>query len=110
MPRIFLMCFFLLLLTNFIFSQEIYLQAYKTVSAPKIDGDLSDAVWSGMPEASDFIQNYPATGSPASQKSVIRIMYDNSAVYVGAYLYDDPKLIRKQITARDAEQQKDVDY
>ena len=33
-----------------------------------------------------------------------------TAIYIGAYLYDDPSLIRKQITARDGEQQKDVDY
>ena len=37
-------------------------------------------------------------------------MYDNSAIYVGAYLYDDPALIHKQLTARDEEQQKDADF
>jgi hypothetical protein len=37
-------------------------------------------------------------------------LYDNAAIYVGAYLYDDPALIRKQITARDGESQSDVDY
>ena len=47
---------------------------------------------------------------PASQKTEVKIVYDNSAIYIGAYLYDDPSLIRKQITARDEEQQKDLDY
>jgi len=37
-------------------------------------------------------------------------VYDDNAIYIGAYLYDDPSLIRKQITARDAETQKDVDF
>jgi hypothetical protein len=47
---------------------------------------------------------------PVSQKTEVKILYDNAAIYVGAYLYDDPALIRKQITARDGESQSDVDY
>jgi hypothetical protein len=43
-------------------------------------------------------------------KTEVKILYDNTAIYVGAYLYDDPALIRKQITARDGESQSDVDY
>lgn len=93
-----------------LYSQERSLQAVKISQLPKIDGNLNDEAWVNVPEATDFIQNYPSTGKPASQKSVIKVIYDNSAIYVGAYLYDNPALIRKQITARDAEQQKDVDY
>jgi len=37
-------------------------------------------------------------------------LYDNSAIYIGAYLYDDPSLIRTQLTARDEEHQSDADY
>src|SRR5215213_5843742 len=81
-----------------VLSQEKSLQAFKTASPPKLDGDLSDAVWSGMPVATDLVQNYPATGIPASQKTSIKVIYDNSAIYVGAYLYDNPLLIRRQIT------------
>ena len=62
------------------------------------------------PIASGFIQNFPSYGSDASVKTEIRILYDNSAVYIGAYLYDDPSVMRKQITARDAEDRQDVDY
>lgn len=40
----------------------------------------------------------------------MKLAYDNDAIYVGAYLYDDPKLIRTQLTARDGEQRQDVDY
>jgi hypothetical protein len=105
-----LICLPLLLIYTAVLSQEKTLQAFKCASAPEIDGDISDAVWSGMPVASDFIQNYPSVGKPASQKSIIKVIYDNSAIYIGAYLYDDPAQIRKQITARDAEQLKDCDY
>ena len=86
------------------------MQAIKVTQAPKIDGNLNDAAWTNASVATDFVQNFPATGQAASQKTSVRIIYDNVAIYIGAYLYDDPALIRKQITARDAELRKDVDY
>jgi Domain of unknown function (DUF5916)/Carbohydrate family 9 binding domain-like len=110
MPLKKIICLPLLLVCISLFSQEKSLQAVKITQAPKIDGNLDDAVWTDVPVATDFVQNYPATGQPASKKTTIRVIYDNTAIYIGAYLYDDPSLIRKQITARDAEQLKDVDY
>jgi hypothetical protein len=58
----------------------------------------------------DFIQSFPNVGEPASQKTEVKILYDDNAIYIGAYLYDDPSQIRKQFTARDDEDRKDVDY
>jgi hypothetical protein len=103
-------CLPLLLFSNILSSQEKSIQAVKTEQAPKIDGNLDDAVWKTAPVITDLIQNYPNTGEPATTKSIIRILYDNSAIYVGAYLFDDPANIRKQLTGRDDEGQKDVDY
>ena len=101
---------FLLLYGISLFSQEKSLLAIKTEQVPKIDGNLNDAAWANVATATDFVQNYPANGQPASRKTVVKVIYDNSAIYLSAYLYDDPSLVRKQITARDAEQLKDVDY
>ena len=104
-------CFFLaLLVCSSLFSQERTIQALKINEAPRIDGNLDDAAWVNAPVAENFIQNFPTFGLTASQKTTVKIVYDNAAVYIGAYLYDKPALIRKQITARDAEQQSDVDY
>ncbi len=86
------------------------MQAIKVAQAPKIDGILDDAAWVNITPATGFIQNYPSAGQPASQETKVKVVYDDAAIYVGAYLYDDPSLIRKQITARDAELQKDVDF
>jgi len=91
-------------------AQSRVLSAVKAVQVPKIDGNLDDAAWQHAPEVTDFIQNSPAYGQPATTKSVVKILYDNEAVYIGAYLYDDPALIRTQLTSRDGEQQQDVDY
>ena len=100
----------LLLVCELVMSQPKSLQAVKISHPPVIDGLLNDAAWQNVPAATDFIQRFPDYGAPASQKTEVRIIYDNTAIYVGAYLHDDPTLIRKQITARDEEQQKDLDY
>ena len=100
----------LLLLCGQLFSQVKTLQAIRIAQAPTIDGNLDEPAWKNASVATDFIQNFPTFGIPASQKTTVLLAYDNSAIYIGAYLYDDPSLIRKQITSRDAEQQSDVDY
>ena len=100
----------LLLVCGQLFSQVKTIQAVKSAQAPKIDGILDDAAWNNAAIAENFIQNFPTYGQPASQKTEVKIIYDNTAVYIGVHLFDDPSLIRKQITARDAEQQTDVDY
>jgi hypothetical protein len=93
-----------------IFSQGKTLQATKINQGPVIDGLLNDAAWQGVIPATGFIQNFPNVGTPASQRTEVKIVYDDEAIYVGAYLYDDSAMIRRQITARDEEQQKDLDY
>lgn len=101
---------FLLLIGFSSFAQQKSFQAKKVTSAPKIDGELNDAIWADAPVIDNFIQNFPNFGQPASQKTDVKIIYDNSAIYIGAYLHDDPTLMRKQVTARDGESQSDVDY
>lgn len=91
-------------------AQERSLKALKISTHIRIDGQLDESVWNNAAHADDFILNSPQFGIPASQRSVVKILYDDQAIYVGAYLYDDPKLIRKQLTSRDGEQRNDVDY
>ncbi|HRO69903.1 MAG TPA: hypothetical protein PK951_05965, partial [Chitinophagaceae bacterium] len=92
-------------------AQEKTLQAIKIDhNPPKIDGNLDDPAWKTAPIATDFIQNFPNYGYPSTQKTEVRILYDDAAIYIGARLYDDPALIRRQITARDEEQAKDLDF
>jgi hypothetical protein len=103
-------CFPLLLLCGSLFSQVRSLQAVKITHPPRIDGSLEDAVWTEIAPVTDFIQNFPEWGKPATHRTDVKIAYDNTAIYVGAYLYDEPSQVRKQLTARDGEQQTDVDY
>jgi len=91
-------------------AQQKNLIATRTNTVPVINGSLEDSCWLNVPVAANFIQNFPDYGKPSALKTEVKIIYDNDAIYIGAYLYDDPSLVRKQLTARDAERQKDVDY
>lgn len=107
-----LVCLFLVLMVCVSLpAQQKTLQTVKlSHPAPVIDGNLDEPAWKEAPVASDFVQSFPSYGEGSRQKTEVRILYDNTAIYIGAYLYDDPTLIRRQITARDEEQFKDVDY
>ena len=77
--------------------------AVRTANPPKIDGVLNDFVWQEVLPASDFLQNIPDEGKPISQKTEVRVLYDDYAIYVGAMLYDThPDSILRQLGVRDA--------
>jgi hypothetical protein len=85
-------------------------QAVQVTFGPRIDGSLDDVAWQNAPVAIDFITNTPVYGKPSLVKTAVRVVYDNSSIYIGAYLYDDPNQIRRQFTTRDNLQRANVDY
>ena len=97
------------LFCNYIHAQVKTLQAVKTLNPPKIDGNLNEDVWKNAPVAKNFIEATPKFGDTSIFKTEVKVLYDDEAIYIGAHLYDDPKLIRKQLTERDNENEKDVD-
>ncbi len=62
--------------------------ATRVAKGPAIDGDLSDAAWQNVPEITGFTQHNPDDGKPATQKTVVKVVYDEHAIYFGAMLYD----------------------
>lgn len=78
-------------------------QAPRTTAAPVIDGQLDDAVWSTLQPLSGFTQREPSEGRPVSQRTEVRVVYDDAALYIGAWLFDeDPAGIVVGQTLRDA--------
>jgi hypothetical protein len=57
--------------------------------APTIDGDLSDPVWAKAEILDDFRQVEPNSGEPATERTVVRILYDENNLYFSIYCYDD---------------------
>lgn len=76
--------------------------AVRVVRAPTLDGRLDDAAWGTAPVVTQLIQSDPNEGSPASEMTEVRVVYDASALYVGARLYDrDPAGIARRLARRD---------
>lgn len=75
----------------------------------KIDGNLDDEAWKKIKSTGDFITSSPVFGKPSTHRTEVKIAYDNTAIYVGAYMYDNPRNVRKQLTARDVIDRQDVD-
>ena len=65
------------------------LHAVRVNKAPVIDGSLDDPAWQQAPEFTDFTQHDPDDTKPATMRTSIRVVYDDSAVYFGAKM-DDP--------------------
>jgi hypothetical protein len=79
-------------------------QAFRITSAPAIDGRLDDAVWQRAAPISDFRQRDPQQGQPATERTVVHILYDESTLFVGAELLDgEPASIRASELRRDNE-------
>ncbi|MGK0386245.1 MAG: hypothetical protein ACI849_000854, partial [Patiriisocius sp.] len=79
------------------------LEISRIEKSPKIDGVLDEEIWTNAKEASGFTQFRPDMGvtDTETNKTIVKIAYDDQAIYVAAYLYDDPKLISKQLSSRD---------
>lgn len=69
----------------------------------KIDGNLNEEAYDVALPASNFVQILPHNGEPAMQRTEVFFFYDNSAIYVGACLYDEePDSIFRYFSQRDA--------
>lgn len=56
-----------------------------------IDGKLDEPIWASADSLDRFIQSQPDAGLAATERTVVRIMYDDRNLYVGGMLYDsDP--------------------
>ncbi|MFB9863658.1 DUF5916 domain-containing protein [Rufibacter immobilis] len=79
--------------------------AVRTATPPKLDGLPTEEVWLQAPPATDFIQNEPVNGAPSRQRTEVRLLYDDQAIYVGAILYDSsPDSVLTQLSQRDGGQ------
>ena len=85
---------------------EVY--AIRTDDAPRIDGELDDAVWQMAPVITEFTQTWPEDGAPATEPSEVRIAYDRDYLYFAFRFYDrDPHLIRAKNLERGGRNDRD---
>lgn len=79
--------------------------AYRAVRAAGsmvIDGKLEEPIWSTATPADGFRQRDPNEGEPASERTEVRVAYDDNALYVGVRLFDrEPGKIKRRLSRRD---------
>jgi hypothetical protein len=68
-----------------------------------IDGRIDESAWAEARPITEFLQRGPDEGKPATQRTEIRILFDESAIYVGARMYDSLGAagVRTQLARRD---------
>lgn len=78
------------------------LDAWRVEEPIKIDGRLDEEAWMYAARATGFTQNDPKPGTSPSQRTEVKVLYDNDAIYIGATMYDtSPSQILNQLTDRD---------
>src|SRR5438132_1993256 len=76
----------------------------RTTDAIKIDGLLDEPAWSQVEPATDFRQQQPNEGAPASERTEVRVLFDDKNIYFGIRAFDsDATHINARELVRDAD-------
>jgi hypothetical protein len=62
--------------------------ALKASGSIRVDGLLDEAAWQAAQPITDFVQSQPRPGYPATERTAVRILYDDRALYIGAMCYE----------------------
>ena len=67
----------------------------------KIDGELDEKDWQLVKPITEFVQRLPQDGAKPSEKSEMRILYDDNYLYFGFTFFDsEPEKVRATILNR----------
>jgi len=85
-----------------LFSRAQPLKAVRVTQAPKLDGDLSDEVWKSVEPFTGFRMVEPRPNQEPTEKTELRVLYDESNLYFGVRCYDsEPSRIAANTMAHD---------
>ncbi len=81
-------------------------QGVRVERPPRLDGRLDEAVWELATPIARFVQREPFEGRSVSEVTEVRILHDDQALYIGAWLFDrDPSAIVLGEARRDVDLQ-----
>ena len=84
-------------------SNNRQLRALRVIEEIKIDGRLDEPVWSQADAATNFRMQEPTEGAPASERTEVRVLFDDKNFYVGIHAFDsEPARINSRELVRDA--------
>jgi hypothetical protein len=97
-----LLFFFLLLPYKSVFSQtQPAIKATIIKEHVTIDGILDEESWNIAEPVTGFLQYEPVEGDLPSQKTEVKMLFGEAALYIGAVMYDNPSEIEQAMGRRD---------
>jgi Domain of unknown function (DUF5916)/Carbohydrate family 9 binding domain-like len=81
---------------------RIYKTGRLQAKPPAIDGKLDDEAWKEGEWAGEYTQNMPTEGAKPSERTELKILYDDKYVYFAVHAYDDPTKVHRYPGRRDA--------
>ena len=77
-------------------------RAVRASEPPTIDGILDEPFWLEIEPVTDFRQRVPVDGAPSSERTELRVAFDDNNLYFAVVLHDsDPSGIRRSILHRE---------
>lgn len=68
-----------------------------------VDGRFDEPDWERAPAYDGFVQQFPDEGAPPSEQTLVRVLYDDHALYVGVRCRDrHPEAVQRPLGRRDA--------
>ena len=84
------------------------MRAVARTGAIILDGRLDDPAWRSANVAEGFTAREPVEGVPADNRTQVRLLFDENAVWVSARMFDrEPQSIARQVVRRDQDAQAD---
>ncbi len=69
-------------------AERYRVQPTQIENGPTLDGILDEEAWLTAAIIDDFVQQEPAEGELATERTIVRLMYNEHSVYIGVEAYD----------------------
>jgi len=80
------------------------IRAMRAMEPIKVDGRLDEPAWAKAEAATDFRMENPKEGAPASERTEVRVLFDDKNIYFGIRAFDsEPDKINARELTRDAD-------
>ena len=82
--------------------QAVHAQRLMPGESLLLDGRLNHPAWQRAPVYSQFVERYPVNGVAPQHRTLVRVLYDDDALYVGVDALDpEPQRIRAPLVRHD---------
>ncbi|MFO8234846.1 MAG: DUF5916 domain-containing protein [Bacteroidales bacterium] len=83
--------------------QKRQIIAIKTDDIIQVDGLLNENAWKKVPAAEHFTTYSPSIGDTSKYTTEVKVVYDDNAIFFGAFLKDNPDSMLTALSKRDDE-------